>query len=466
MKLFKSKKSLIYIIISAVLILTLACGIFIEEYKAKNISKTLSVAEAQTLVNDTLESLSVPKADAATKIIENSKITVLSVKKGNEKNLILDCEYSTNNIAKVIEENKLVIMQDVYKTAEQKEADGIMVNATLIRLDITNRIAEYATSAPKIEGEITLNIYETDKGVFTLYLEDKIVDKFTGGLLTATKAIKSINEIEIDGKVIDISKKNTLRTGVYECLALRNYDSAKPNTGSKLSRTLNDFYDEFYRNFVEGARWQYLLSGLGTTLSITGLSALIGILLGFLIAIVRCTNDSTGKLKFLNAICKLYLSIIRGTPLMIQLLIMYFVILLPAGVEKFPAAVLCFGLNSAAYVAEIVRGGIMSVDKGQIEAGRSLGFNYTSTMYHVVVPQAFKAALPSLANEFITLLKESSVAFYIGVADLTQSGLKIRSVTYSNFLPLIAVALIYFILVVILTKLVAILEKRLRKSEH
>ena len=168
----------------------------------------------------------------------------------------------------------------------------------------------------------------------------------------------------------------------------------------------------------------------------------------------------------MDKICRLYLTVIRGTPAMVQLMIVYFVILLPVGIEKFPAAVMCFAINSGAYVAEIVRGGINSVDAGQVEAGRSLGFNYVQTMWHVVIPQAFKAVLPALANEFITLLKESSVAFYIGVADLTQGGLKIRSITYSNFMPLIAVALIYLVLVVILTRLVGVLERRLRKDER
>ena len=192
----------------------------------------------------------------------------------------------------------------------------------------------------------------------------------------------------------------------------------------------------------------------------------MGILLGFLVAIIRCTNELTGKFKVIDKVCRVYLTLVRGTPVMVQLLIIYFVILLPIGIPKFISAVLCFGLNSGAYVAEIVRGGIMSVDRGQTEAGRSLGFNYAQTMVNFVVPQAFKAVLPALANEFITLLKESSVAFYIGVADLTQGGLKIRSLTYSNFMPLIAVALIYLVIVLILTKLVSILERRLRRSEH
>ncbi|MBE6728357.1 MAG: amino acid ABC transporter permease [Ruminococcaceae bacterium] len=249
-------------------------------------------------------------------------------------------------------------------------------------------------------------------------------------------------------------------------MALKNYDNNKPNIGGPISKWWADFCDEFDRNFIQKAQWKYLTDGLMTTLSISGLAALIGTVIGFFVAIIRCTYQTTGKLKLLDSIFSLYLTIMRGTPVMVQLLIIYFVFLLPAGVDKFPAAVLCFGLNSGAYVAEIVRGGIMAVDRGQIEAGRSLGFNYPSTMFHIVVPQAFKAVLPALANEFITLLKESSVAFYIGVADLTQGGLKIRSITYSNFMPLIAVALIYLVIVIILTKLVGILERRLRKSDH
>ena len=171
-------------------------------------------------------------------------------------------------------------------------------------------------------------------------------------------------------------------------------------------------------------------------------------------------------LWFFNLISKLYLTVIRGTPVVVQLLIIYFVIFASVDIDKVLVAVIAFGINSAAYVAEIFRGGIMSIDQGQMEAGRSLGFNYAQTMVHFIFPQAFKAVLPALANEFITLLKESSVAFYLGVADLTQGGLKIRSQTYSNFMPLIAVALVYLALVLILTYLVGILERRLRKSER
>ena len=151
---------------------------------------------------------------------------------------------------------------------------------------------------------------------------------------------------------------------------------------------------------------------------------------------------------------------------MVQLLIIYFVLLLPLGVDKFVAAVICFGINSGAYVAEIVRGGIMSVDDGQMEAGRSLGFNYVQTMWYIIIPQAFKAVLPALANEFITLLKETSVAAYIGVADLTRGGEIIRGKTFSAFMPLLAVALIYLVMVLGLSYLVKLLERRLRKSDR
>ena len=206
--------------------------------------------------------------------------------------------------------------------------------------------------------------------------------------------------------------------------------------------------------------------GLGNTLLITAFALVLGVVIGFLVAAVRCTSAKTGKLKVADAICKVYLAVMRGTPVMVQLLIIYFVVLLPLGVDKFVAAVLCFGINSGAYVSEIVRGGIMSIDDGQIEAGRSLGLGYVATMWHIVIPQAFKAILPSLANEFIALLKETSVAFYIGVADLTLGGLKIRAITYSNFMPLIAIAVVYLLLVLGLSYLVSLLERRLRKSER
>ena len=227
-----------------------------------------------------------------------------------------------------------------------------------------------------------------------------------------------------------------------------------------------DFKDKFITNFISEDRWKYILDGLGVTLQVTFFAVLMGIVLGLLIAIVRSTHDKTGKLKVLKAICQLYLTIIRGTPVVVQLLIIYFVIFGSVDISKVVVAVLAFGINSGAYVAEIFRSGIMSIDKGQFEAGRSLGFNYAQTMIYIIMPQAFKNVLPALGNEFIVLLKETSVSGYIALQDLTKGGDIIRSRTYNAFMPLLAVAVIYLVLVMIFTKLVNALERRLRNSDH
>lgn len=229
---------------------------------------------------------------------------------------------------------------------------------------------------------------------------------------------------------------------------------------------LQTLQDKFYGNFIEKNRWEYILDGLGVTLQVTFFAVIIGIVIGFLIAIIRSTYDKTGRLKFLNAICKIYLTVIRGTPVVVQLLIIYFVIFGSSDISKVLVAIMAFGFNSGAYVAEIFRSGIMSIDNGQFEAGRSLGFNYVQTMIHIIMPQAFKNVLPALGNEFIVLLKETSVSGYIALQDLTKGGDIIRSRTYDAFMPLIAVALIYLIMVMIFTKLVNLLERRLRNSDH
>ena len=227
-----------------------------------------------------------------------------------------------------------------------------------------------------------------------------------------------------------------------------------------------NFKQEFYLNFIEDNRWRYITDGLGTTFSVTFFSVILGVFLGLIIALIRSTADKSGSksfvLKILDSICKLYLTVIRGTPAMIQLLIMYFIIFGSTDISKSLVAILSFGINSAAYVAEIFRSGIMSIDNGQFEAGRSLGFSYAQTMIYIVIPQAFKNVLPALANEFITLLKETSICGYIALTDITHGANTIRSQTYSPLLPLLAAALIYLIIVTILTMLVEKLERRLR----
>ena len=226
------------------------------------------------------------------------------------------------------------------------------------------------------------------------------------------------------------------------------------------------FKQEFYLNFIEDNRWRYIVDGLGTTFTVTLFAIILGVTLGLIIALIRSTADKSGSksvfLKILNSICKVYLTVIRGTPAMIQLLIMFYIVFASPNVSKQFVAILSFGINSAAYVAEIFRSGIMSIDNGQFEAGRSLGFSYTQTMMYIIIPQAFKNVLPALANEFITLLKETSICGYIALTDITHGANTIRSQTYSPMLPLLAAALIYLIIVSILTALVGKLERRLR----
>lgn len=228
---------------------------------------------------------------------------------------------------------------------------------------------------------------------------------------------------------------------------------------------INSLKDSFHQNFIAEDRWKYLTDGLKNTLLITILAILIGIILGFIVAIIRATHDKTGKMKILNFFAKIYLTVIRGTPVVVQLMIIYFVIFGSVNINKIFVAVLAFGLNSGAYVAEIVRSGIMSIENGQFEAGSSLGLSYRQTMTSIILPQAFKNVLPALANEFIVLLKETSVAGYIAIADLTKGGDVIRSQTYDPFLPLIAVAIIYLVMVMFLTSLVTKLERRLAKND-
>lgn len=237
------------------------------------------------------------------------------------------------------------------------------------------------------------------------------------------------------------------------------------------------FKDDFILNFIEDNRWKYITNGLLNTIIITFCSLIIGIVIGVIVAAVRSTYDKNKEnlsarggigftfLKLFNAICKVYLTVIRGTPVMVQLLICYFIIFASAK-DGLPVAIFAFGINSGAYVAEIFRGGIMAVEEGQFEAGRSLGLNYFQTMLYIVIPQVFKAVLPTLCNEFIVLLKETSVAGYVATEELTKAADIIGSVTYDYYMPLLTIAGIYLAMVMLLTWLVGKLERRLRKNER
>ena len=240
---------------------------------------------------------------------------------------------------------------------------------------------------------------------------------------------------------------------------------------------LTDLKEKFILNFVEKSRYRYLLDGLGNTLIITLLSVMLGIVIGVIVASVRSTYDKNSEawkrrggvfhvfMKAVNRLCHIYITVIRGTPVVVQLMILYCVILASSRNDLL-VAVLAFGINSGAYVAEIIRSGLMSIPKGQTEAGRSLGFNFYQTMIYIVIPQAVKNILPALGNEMITLLKDTSLVSVIALRDVTKQAQNVVSVTYNAFVPYITLAIIYLVLVLLLTKLLSIFERRLRKSEH
>ncbi|QEY33971.1 amino acid ABC transporter permease [Caproiciproducens galactitolivorans] len=228
----------------------------------------------------------------------------------------------------------------------------------------------------------------------------------------------------------------------------------------------SEFPQKFYDAFIEKNRYQYIVDGLGNTLKITFFAIIIGIVLGTIVALIKTAHtDNPKKLRISNAICTFYLTVIRGTPIIVQLMIMWYIVF-QWSTNRIAAAILAFGINSGAYVAEIIRGGIQSVDKGQVEAGRSLGLNQRDTMVKIVFPQALKNVLPAIGNEFIALVKETSVAGYIAIQDLTKGGDTIRSITYDAFTPLLAVAAIYLLIVVGLTTLLGKLERRLHRSDY
>lgn len=446
--------------ILAVVILFLGIELIIE-LNDTQVKNQLTKEQCQTLVDDTFRKLPKSTIGSAKYVLDNTKITVDSIAYGNEKNITLSCSYTTLDTKGALLPEIPAIATKAYDYTKNKPtASGGDIGIKCTKEPIQTAIEK----AQPVSGKVILTIYEHPDGL-KLYLDDAVVDQVTGGIVTVCKNIDAVKSVESNGVSESIENNNTLRSGIKYPIELNHYLPEKPATGWLL-QAIQDFKTDFYNNFIDKGNYMHLVRGLGVTLLLTLCAALFGILLGFVIAVIRCTNQMTGALRLPDAICRFYLTIMRGTPVMVQLLIIHFVFLAPMKISAFLSAIICFGLNSGAYVAEIVRGGIMSIDKGQIEAGRSLGFNYVQTMVHFVAPQAFKAILPSLANEFITLLKESSVAFSIGVADLTKGGNTIRSTTFSPFLPLLAVALIYLTLVMILSKLVSLLERRLAKSDH
>ena len=398
-------------------------------------------------------------------------------------------------------------------------------NSDIVALDDPFTVEEYACAVKKGNDELTQQINDAlsqlrENGTLTLIEQNWLVDAeygkhpyespegitYSGKLVMATNAEFPPYELKEEGEIVgfdvdmmravcDILGKELVIDDMAFDSVIAAVDSGKADVGvagmtvtedrlknvnfsdsyTEASQVIiyksgnassQNFVEKLKSTFLDKDRWVYLVQGLGNTLLITVLAVVIGIVLGFVIAIIRSTNQLTGRLKIPNFICRIYLTVVRGTPMVVQLLIIYFVVFSSVNISKILVAVIAFGLNSAAYVAEIVRSGIMSVDRGQFEAGSSLGFGYTRTMISIILPQAIRNILPALGNEAIVLLKETSVSGYIALNDLTKGGDTIRSQTYEAFLPLIAVALIYLLMVVGLSALVNRLERRLSNDKR
>ncbi len=220
-----------------------------------------------------------------------------------------------------------------------------------------------------------------------------------------------------------------------------------------------------YETFIVGDRYKTLIEGFEKTIIITVGALIIGVVIGTIVAMIKVFASNNKKLKFLEVLCNIYIGVIRGTPVVVQLLISFFIIFVSAK-DGTMVAIITFGINSGAYVAETIRSGIMAIDVGQTEAGRSLGFSNLQTMWLIVLPQAIKNILPAIGNEMIALLKETSVAGYVAVIDLTKAGNQIKNTTYDQINPILVVALVYLVLVFVLTKLLSVVERRLRKNER
>lgn len=228
---------------------------------------------------------------------------------------------------------------------------------------------------------------------------------------------------------------------------------------------INEIINDFNKALFVKERYKFIFTGIKNTLAISFIAVIIGVAIGILVAIINSYNKETKKLKILSKISKAYVSVIRGTPVLLQLMMIYYVAFKEVrDLNLILVAALAFGINSGAYVSEIIRAGIESVDKGQMEAGRSLGLGYFKTMKLIILPQAIKNILPAIGNEFITLIKETSIAGYIGVVDLTKASDIIASRTYDYFCPLIIVALIYLLIVQGLSKLLNLFERRLNNN--
>lgn len=396
---------------------------------------------------------------------------------------ILEEEFAIEDYAFIVAKENTALLEQMNTAIRELREEGVLDQIKRNYVGTADEVGQFPYEKKDVErpnGTLTIGTnaefppYEYYEGGEITGLDmdmmQAVCDKLGMELKIEDMAFDSIISAVSTGKVdagaagftvTEERKKSVNFTDTYTTSKQVIIVAGADATGEKSS-----FAEEFHASFIEDGRYMYLLKGLGNTLIITVFALIIGIVLGFLIAMVRTNHERNGGYGVLNAICKAYLTVVRGTPVMIQLLIINFVIFQSIDAGKLLVAIIAFGLNSAAYVAEIVRSGIMAVEIGQFEAGRSLGLNYKQTMSSIILPQAVKNILPALCNEFISLLKETSISGYIGMMDLTKGGDIIRSVTYQPFMPLIAVALIYLFMVMGLSKAVNVLERRLRNNER
>lgn len=442
----------------------------VERYnKAADAVQALKQNKIDCVIIDEQPALSFTAVNDDIKILEEEFAVeeyALCVKKGNSELLS-----KINDTLKKLKENGTIdtINTNYIGTDEEKgtmpykkkdvERTGDLVVATNAEFPPY----EYVNNGQIVGIDMDIMQAICDELGFDMEIENMAFDSILPAIQSgkADVGAAGMTVTEARKKNVDFSNPYTMSKQVI----IINKGTSAISDGDKPTVKTLSFNDKLYQNFVEDNRWQYILAGLGNTLLITILAIAIGLIIGTLVAVVRTVHDQQGKLKILNFICKIYLAVIRGTPAMIQLLIIYYVIFASVNVNKILVAVVAFGLNSGAYVAEVIRSGINAVDKGQFEAGRCLGLNYRQTMSNIIMPQAFKNMLPALCNEFISLLKETAISGYIGLQDLTKGGDIIRSQTFEAFIPLVAVALIYLVMVLLLSYGVGRLERRLKNNE-
>lgn len=395
---------------------------------------------------------------------------------------ILPEEFVVEDYAMCVAKENEDLLKDINAALDELGANGILDSIK------ANYIGEDAGNSPYISPE---NVNRSN-GTLVMatnaafepyeYIHDGQIVGIDVDIATAVADILGMNleimDIEFDS-IITAVQSGKADVGVAGMTVtedrLKNINFTNPYTTATQviivrngNNSGNGFFsiEKFKQNFIQDNRWQFIVKGLLTTIEISLFAVVIGIVLGFILAIGRFSCDKNNKFKILNWIMKAYITVIRGTPAMIQLLIIYYVVFSSVSINPVIVAIVAFGLNSSAYLAEIVRSGLSSIDEGQFEAGRSLGFNYVQTMVHFILPQAIRNVLPALGNEFIVLLKETSISGYIGIRDLTRGGDLIRSRTYDAFMPLIACAIIYLIMVMCLSALVGKLERRLKNDER